>query len=203
MPSGDNVVNPQAYEPLPIRRVVSGRGAHRALGEELRGLDVARALLLTTRSLDGGVVVASVADAGGGAIAARFGGVSAHNPTSGVRAAAEAFAAARCDAIVALGGGSVIDCAKAVKHMLGGDFPLLDLPTTLSGAEWAASFGQTDDETRIKGGYRARELFADVVLLDVEVASQTPEWLWSSTGFRAIDHAVEAILADNAHPYLD
>jgi len=59
---------------------------------------------------------------------------------------------------IAFGGGSVVDCAKAVKQGLVAaghgpvGLPIGDLATTLSGAEFACSFGQTDDDTLVKGG---------------------------------------------------
>src|SRR5439155_6137581 len=116
---------------------------------------------------------------------------------------AQAFVDASADGIVAFGGGSVVDCAKAVSFPLGSRPPIVDLPTGLSGAEFACSFGQTDDETRIKGGYRDLTLTARAVFLDPELTAETPGWLWAATGMRAIDHAVETILAPNTLPYLD
>jgi maleylacetate reductase len=77
------------------------------------------------------------------------------------------------------------------------------MPTTLSGAEFACSFGQTDDITRIKAGRRDRKLTPKAIFLDPGLAAETPDWLWSATGMRAIDHAAETILAPNSHPYLD
>jgi maleylacetate reductase len=127
-----------------------------------------------------------------------------------VDAAHAAFVAAGADAIVAFGGGSVVDCAKAVKHrtMAAGDgssrgIPLVDLATTLSGAEFACSFGQTDDETLVKQGARDLNLTANAIFLDPVLTAETPDWLWAATGMRAIDHAVETILAPNAIPFLD
>ena len=169
-----------------------------------------RALLLTGKSLSQGSLLSSVREAGGGRIAAEFAEVAAHNPTSTVAAAHGAFVAANADAIVAFGGGSVVDCAKAVKHtsMAGTDdssrgIPLVDLATTLSGAEFACSFGQTDDETLVKLGARALNLTANAIFLDPFLTTETPDWLWAATGMRAVDHAVETILAPNAIPYLD
>ena len=162
-----------------------------------------RALLLTGRTLAAGSLVAGVRAAAGGRLAAEFAAVAAHNPTSTVEAASGALAAARADGIVAFGGGSVVDCAKAVSFGSPRRLPIVDLATTLSGAEFACSFGQTDDDTRVKLGARDRSLTARAVFLDPELTAETPDWLWAATGMRAIDHAVETILAPNSTSYLD
>jgi alcohol dehydrogenase class IV len=136
-------------------------------------------------------------------VVATFSGVLTHNPTSSVTAAAEIYRASGADGIIAFGGGSVIDNAKAVAFQLQARPPIVALPTTLSGAEFACSFGQTDDSTHVKGGWRDRTLTPKAIFLDPGLTAETPDWLWSASGMRAIDHAAEAILADNALPYLD
>jgi alcohol dehydrogenase class IV len=201
-------LTPESFEPARIERVYTGNGVHQRLAEELERLDIRRALLLTGKSLAMGNLIAIVRAAAGSRIAGDFAGVRAHNPTSGVLAASSAFESLNADGIVAFGGGSVVDCAKAVSWLSrsrGRDamVPIVDLATALSGAEFACSFGQTDDETRVKGGWRDPSLYARAVFLDPMLTRETPTWLWYSTGFRAIDHAVESVLAGNAHPYVD
>jgi alcohol dehydrogenase class IV len=197
------------FEPLPIERLYLGPGTYRGLGSELERLGVERALLLTGKTLSRGSLIQRVGAAAAGRTGAIFAGVAAHNPTSTVEAASAAFLEAGADGIVAFGGGSAVDCAKAIKHRIaaGGArtlaLPIVDLATTLSGAEFACSFGQTDDSTRVKLGGRDRALTANVVFLDPELTVETPDWLWAATGMRAVDHAVETILATNAIPYLD
>ena len=139
------------FEQLPFERFYLGGGCHHELGEELERLGVERALLLTGRTLASGNLLDSVRAAAGGRVGAEFTEVRAHNPASGVRAAAAAFEGAHADGLVAFGSGSVVDCAKAVAYALQQRPPIVDLATTLSGAEFACSFGQTDDETRVKG----------------------------------------------------
>ena len=172
-------------------------------------LGMQRALLLTGRTLSGGALLGTLRVVAGGRIASVFGEVVAHNPTSTVEAATAAFTAAGADGIVAFGGGSVVDCAKAVKQGLIAaslrplGLPIVDLATTLSGAEFACSFGQTDDATLVKLGGRERSLTANAIFLDPQLTAETPDWLWAATGMRAVDHATETILARNALPYLD
>ena len=64
--------------------------------------------------------------------AARFSGVRRHAPLETVEEAVAAAAGA--DGLVALGGGSAIDTAKAVSAATG--LPVVSIPTTYSGAEW-------------------------------------------------------------------
>lgn len=186
-----------------VERVYTGAGCHARLGEELERSGATRALLLTGRTLAAGRLIDRVREAAGRRIVAEFDEVAAHNPTSSVREAAAAYERGGCDAIVAFGAGSVADCAKAVSYALGIRPPLIDIATGLSGAEFACNFGQTDDTTRIKGGGMDYRLFARAVFLDPEMTLETPRWLWYATGMRAVDHAVESIFADNAHPYID
>jgi maleylacetate reductase len=164
---------------------------------------VRRALLLTGRTLAGGSLVHSVRGAADGRIVATFSEVRTHNPTSSVEAAAALYRASGADGIIAFGGGSAIDNAKAMAFHMQLRPPILALPTTLSGAEFACSFGQTDDTTRVKGGWRDRTLTPKAVFLDPGLTAETPDWLWASTGMRAVDHAAEAIMAANSHPFLD
>jgi alcohol dehydrogenase class IV len=172
------------------------------LAEELERLEVRRAMLVTGRTLAAGSLVQGIRDAARGRIGTTFPGIAAHNPTSGVEAAAEVYRASGADAMVAFGGGSVIDAAKAVAFHLQQRPPIVALPTTLSGAEFACSFGQTDDTTLVKGGWRERSLTPRSIFHDPGLTLETPDWLWASGGMRALDHAAEAILATNAHPYL-
>ena len=61
-----------------------------------------------------------------------------------------AGARARRRRLLALGGGSAIDTAKAVSAQTG--LPLVSIPTTYSGAEWTAFFGVRDADRRMRGG---------------------------------------------------
>ena len=57
---------------------------------------------------------------------------------------------ADADSILAVGGGSAIDLAKAISAETG--LPLVSVPTTYSGAEWTPSFGIRAPDRRMKGG---------------------------------------------------
>jgi maleylacetate reductase len=155
--------------------------------------------------------------------------IGAHTPRTDVVAAANAAREAGADLIVTLGGGSVTDAAKMVGLCLGNgitDPSQLDnyraqiaadgttrrpevkapsvrsiaIPTTLSAGEYTASAGCTDTARHVKESYSHPLMMPRTVILDPEVGVHTPEWLFLSTGIRAVDHAVEDICSINGQP---
>jgi alcohol dehydrogenase class IV len=140
--------------------------------------------------------------------------------------------AAGADLIVTIGGGSITDAAKAVQLCLANDIhaaegldalrPVkgpdgtmqpppchaptvrqLAVPTTLSAGEFSAIAGVTDERTRVKELFRHPRIIPTAVVLDPSITVHTPEWLFLSTGIRAVDHCVEGICSREAHPYAD
>jgi alcohol dehydrogenase class IV len=146
-----------------------------------------------------------------------------HTPRSAVIAASDQAREARADLIVTLGGGSITDGAKAVQLCLANDIrtpeamdavrapnPVkpptvaqISVPTTLSAGEFSHISGVTDERTRVKELFRHADIVPRAVVLDPAVTRHTPEWLWLSTGIRAVDHCVEGICSNEATPYGD
>ncbi|KAI0268682.1 hypothetical protein BC834DRAFT_820833 [Gloeopeniophorella convolvens] len=121
--------------------------------------------------------------------------IGEHAPIAGIRAGVEAVKKSGADIIVAVGGGSPVDAAKAIIYYLqkqrGGEFlRQIAVPTTLSAAEYTVGAGHTDDSGN-KASVSAIELAPAGIILDAELTLATPEKLWLSTGIRALDHAVE------------
>jgi alcohol dehydrogenase class IV len=77
------------------------------------------------------------------------------------------------------------------------------IPTTLSGGEWSHTTGSTDTARHFKDIYIQADLAAPVVILDPAIAVHPPQWVWASSGMRAVDHAVGSICSKNAHPFTD
>jgi maleylacetate reductase len=155
--------------------------------------------------------------------------IGAHTPRTDVVAAANAASEAGADLLVTIGGGSVTDAAKMVGLCLGNgvtqpqqldDYraqiaadgtirrpeiksPTLRsiaIPTTLSAGEFTASAGCTDTARHVKESYSHPLMMPRTVILDPDASVHTPEWLFLSTGIRAVDHAVEDICAVNGQP---
>jgi alcohol dehydrogenase class IV len=77
------------------------------------------------------------------------------------------------------------------------------IPTTLSGGEFNALSGVTDEKTLHKQGYQHRLMAPVAVILDPAITVHTPHWLWLSTGVRSVDHAVETLASTRSNPFCD
>jgi alcohol dehydrogenase class IV len=77
------------------------------------------------------------------------------------------------------------------------------VPTTLSAAEFSNIAGCTNPERGIKEHFTAPTIGPVAVILDPAACLHTPEWLWLSTGIRAVDHAVEGICSAKPQPFAD
>jgi maleylacetate reductase len=103
---------------------------------------------------------------------------------------AEAVAStADADSILAVGGGSAIDLAKAIAAETG--LPLVSVPTTYSGAEWTPSFGIRAPDRRMKGGGSGAKLAG--IVYDPELTLDLPRPETVGTAMNALDHTAEAL----------
>lgn len=208
--------------------VVFGRPASEAIVEQLDRLRAQRAFLMVSGTLNRETdTIANIRRALGSRCVATFDAMPAHTPRAAVIAASEQARAADADIIVTIGGGSITDGAKAVQLCLAngirnpddidrirsgrGPSPKLisptvrqiSVPTTIAGGEFSATAGVTNEKTRVKEALRHPLLMPRATILDPWLGVHTPEWLWLSTGIRAVDHCVEGICAREAHPYGD
>jgi len=134
-----------------------------------------------------------------------------HVPDYTVRQALQACIARGAASIVALGGGSVLDAAKAVSaqhHAQTGRYlPIAAFPTTLSGSEFSHYFGvtETDGPHRFKRSYAVRDTVPTLVAIDPSLVAGTPRQLLLSSAIKGIDHAVEGmrrVSVDHPHAML-
>jgi maleylacetate reductase len=116
-----------------------------------------------------------------------FYGVTRHGSPESV---AEAGAAAEgADGLLAVGGGSAIDTAKAVSATM--DLPVVSVPTTYSGAEWTPGFGMRDEARRVKsGGGGAR---VEGIVYEPELTYDLPPGETGGTSLNALAHCAEAL----------
>lgn len=208
-----NVQHIGYHNVLPTCRVVWGTGAVTCLADEARLAGMSRVLLLTTQSLSREQsLLASVEETLGPLLAEHFDQVTAHVPTESVKAAMARCRARQVDGLITFGGGSVIDTGKAVVAELVRDgnprIRHLALPTTLSGAEFSHFYGVTDlqefDDSRraspFKRSFAKVATTPAVVLLDPGLTVATPDALWSSSGIKALDHAIEGLVGSGHQP---
>ncbi len=122
-----------------------------------------------------------------------YDGVRPHVPVETVHEAAVAARAARADAIVALGGGSAIDTAKATVVELLPDalLPVIAVPTTYAGAEWTPYFGMLLAPGR-KGGGKDDRARPAAAVYDPELTLGLPRAATVGTSMNALAHCAEA-----------
>jgi maleylacetate reductase len=213
-----------------MESVVFGKRFTEALAQEVDRLDARAVFILasgtlarTTDSID------RLRQVLGNRIAGVCAKIGAHTPRTDVVAAANAAREAGADLLVTLGGGSVTDAAKMVALCLGNQVTepsqldqyraviaadgttrrpevksptmrSIAIPTTLSAGEFTASAGCTDTARCVKESYSHPLMMPRTVILDPDASVHTPEWLFLSTGIRAVDHAVEDICSVNGQP---
>jgi maleylacetate reductase len=108
-------------------------------------------------------------------------------------------ASAAADGVLAVGGGSAIDLAKAVSATAG--LPLVSVPTTYSGAEWTSYFGIRDPQRRMQGGGGGAHPTA--IVYDPELTLELPPETIVGTAMNALAHCAEALYAEGHNAVAD
>jgi maleylacetate reductase len=208
--------------------VVFGHPAAEAIVAQLDRLRAARAFLMVSGTLNRQTdEIEKIHRALGSRCVATFEAMPPHTPREAVIAAAEQARAADADLIVTVGGGSITDGAKAVQLCLANNIRSIEdidriradkgvapdmtaptvrqisVPTTIAGGEFSAIAGVTNMRSKVKEMLRHEKVMPRAAILDPAVTVHTPEWLWLSTGIRAVDHCVEGLCSREAHPYAD
>ncbi|AQT82358.1 maleylacetate reductase [Mycolicibacterium litorale] len=215
-----------------VDTVTYGDGAFDDVADILRAHGGRRPLAIMSGSLAGTEVEQSLRDQFGDALVGVHSDTPQHVPRAAVLRAAAKAREGGADSVISIGGGTPIDCAKAVAMCLAAGItepagfehyrvrftypdvyevpdipgplvPHLAVPTTLSGGEHTGLTGVTDELTHEKCAYSAPGLTPVAVVLDPDVAARTPGWLWAASGIRALDHAIEGILSARSMPIAD
>lgn len=106
------------------------------------------------------------------------------------------------DAVIALGGGSAIDCAKGIVSMAHSDADLIAVPTTSGTGSEVTSFAVLTHEG-VKYPLVEGRLRPKLAILDSDLLTALPPKLIADTGMDAVAHCIEAIAAKNASPFTD
>jgi maleylacetate reductase len=208
--------------------VVFGRPAADVVAEQMDRLGTARAFLMVSGTLNRQTdEIDKIRKNLGSRCVATFDAMPPHTPREAVIAATGQARAADADLIVTVGGGSITDGAKAVQLCLSNDINSVEdidriratrgvaaninppkvrqisVPTTIAGGEFSAIAGVTNMRTKVKESLRHDLVMPRAAILDPAVTVHTPQWLFLSTGIRAVDHCVEGLCSREAHPYAD
>lgn len=205
-------------------RIVFGLGVSESSGTELKRLSTERAFLLTDDHVESAGLTARVVEAitRAGIECVVYGRVSSNPLEAEVLSAADAFRHSTATALVAVGGGSVIDVAKLARlasrmpmplaqYAIGGGAridaalpPLIAIPTTSgSGSEVSGTAHVTLQATQRKAIFESSALRPTVAVLDPAMTATMPPRLTASTGMAALARCVEAYCATGDHPMAD
>ena len=215
-----NLLNSFSFE-LPTK-IEYGVGAARGLVDAVKKLNAGKLLLIT----DKGIVSSGLLEKITGSLKAHkmnwkvFDNVEPNPKDYNVQQGAEIARRFGPDCLVALGGGSPIDCAKAIavlafqggavrdyegRDKIGADVvPLVAVPTTAgTGSEVTFSSVITDSSEKFKFSIKDPKIAPKVALVDPEMTLTMPPELTASTGMDALTHAIEAFTAKVSEPIAD
>jgi len=216
-----NILRQFSFE-LPTR-IEYGVGVASKLGEEVRLLKAQKVSLIT----DPGIIKAGLLDKITSILKEEkllynvFDGVDPNPKDRNVERGAQVVRSFEADAMVAVGGGSVIDCAKAIGVLVSHDgkrikdfegktavkkpiLPFIAVPTTAgTGSEVTFSAVITDRENNYKMTVRSPFMAAKVALLDPKLTVTVPPHITASTGMDALTHAIEAYTVKVSEPISD
>jgi alcohol dehydrogenase len=220
------------YQFIAPTRVIAGRGLIEGLGFELSKEGARRVAIVTDQVIRATGLIdkveAGIAD-GGIEIAAIYDGVPPDSDSAVVVAAAEQAKAAGADAFLAVGGGSVMDTAKAADVIFthGGEprewegyyglpraddglgrpydlAPLGCLPTTAgTGSEVSFAAVIKDRAEHIKFQVADFPMYPRLAVLDPEATRTLPPRIAAATGMDAMTHAIEGYVSREWTPHGD
>ena len=220
------------YDPPVPTRIVFGNGKTDSLKEEIQKLGGKRALILSGRSVaEKTESVQRVADVLGDVSVAAYSGLTQRAPLGAAVDAANMATDAGVDTLVGVGGSTISDAARMISVLMAQGITTVDqlrnlgeendlmlspdlddqklslqvsIPTTLSAGEFNMGGGNViDDEAGHKIRARHARLYADLIVLDPVMTEGTPDWLWLSTGVKALDHCIERLYTTGNQPAVD
>jgi alcohol dehydrogenase len=210
----------ESFDYQPQTRVVFGAGAISRLGELSDELNFRRTLLVADRGLvDSGHVAEAVAPLREAGIeVVEFHDFDVNPDTRMIEAGRDFAASLNIDSIIALGGGSSLDCAKGVNFLLtnGGrmhDYhgygktvrpllPMIGIPTTAGTGSEAQTYALISDaQTHVKLACGDPQAAFRVALLDPALTVSQPTEVTATSGFDAIAHAVETFVTTGRNAF--
>lgn len=205
-------------------KVIAGLAALEHIPFELAILGAKRAMIITDKGVRSNQLLAPIEAAfaaSNAEIACIFDEVPPDSSLETVAAAAAAYREQQCDAIIAVGGGSVIDTSKATNILVseGGDDllkysgahnltrplkPFFVIPTTSgTGSEVTMVAVVSDHQRNVKVPFASQYLMPHAAILDPRMTQTLPPHLTAMTAMDAMTHAVEAYTCLAANPMSD
>ncbi|EKP0318410.1 iron-containing alcohol dehydrogenase [Aeromonas veronii] len=205
-------------------KLLAGEQALEQLATELASLGARRPLLLTDKGVNAtglATLLANVLAEGELPVAAIWDEIPADSSTAVVERIAKRYRELDCDSLVALGGGSVIDTAKAVNILtsMGGDHlldysgagcltrplkPLAVVPTTAgTGSEVTLVAVIKDEASGRKVPFTSPFLLPQLAVLDPRLTQGLPLNITAATAMDAMTHAIEAFIGTAKNPVSD
>lgn len=212
------------YEFFSPVKVIAGHAALEHIPFELATLGAKRPLIITDKGVRANNLLAPIEaafESTDAKIAAIFDDVPPDSSLGTVRSAAQLYRDHDCDAIIAVGGGSVIDTSKATNILVseGGDDllkysgahnlpkplkPFFVIPTTSgTGSEVTMVAVVSDTEKNVKMPFASYYLMPHAAILDPRMTQTLPPHLTAMTAMDAMTHAVEAYTCMAANPISD
>lgn len=202
--------------------VVFGAGARNLSGRYAKNLRAKKLLVVTDKGVQKTFNIDSILQSlsNEGIEYVVFSDVSPNPRTHEVMAGTEIYKANSCDSILAIGGGSPMDCAKGIgivssnnRHITmfeGVDKiatplpPLIFVPTTAGTSSDVSQFTiiSNEDEKR-KFAVISKTIIPDIALIDPETTMTMPTYLTACTGIDALVHAIEAYVSTANSPITD
>jgi alcohol dehydrogenase class IV len=202
--------------------ILFGAGTRLRLGEELRRLGVSRTLVVTDQRLRNAGTIAGFEEQlrGAGIRAAIFCDVQPDPTDQNVAAGLESLRASNAEAIVAIGGGSVIDAAKIIGvaatnsgplsafqgyHKIPNrGLPLIAIPTTAgTGSEATKAAVITDTVRLVKMMILDVKILPRIAIVDYELSLTMPAGLTAHVGVDTLAHGIEAFVSKKANGMTD
>lgn len=205
-------------------KIIAGHAALEHIPFELAALGAKRPMIITDKGVRSNKLLAPLElafDSTDIELAYIFDDVPPDSSLETVRAAAAAYRENNCDAIIAVGGGSVIDTSKATNILVteGGDDllkysgahnlprplkPFFVIPTTSgTGSEVTMVAVVSDNQRHVKLPFASNYLMPHAAILDPRMTQTLPQHLTAMTAMDAMTHAVEAYTCLAANPMSD
>ena len=220
------------FNPTVPTRIVFGNEKIDSLRDEVKKLGGKRVLVLSGRTVaEKTDSVRRINEGLGDLSAGVYSGLIQRAPLSTAIEAANMAVANGVDTLVGVGGSTISDAARMIAVLMaegittvdrlrqlgedqdmvlepnldGKSLPLqVSIPTTLSAGEFNMGGGNVlDDQAGHKIRVRHPRLYADLIMLDPVMTEGTPDWLWLSTGVKALDHCIERLYSTGNQPAID